>query len=513
MAQINLNPGADATLVAAAYRASMANVPKDLSGTFEAMAENYATTMGIVGEAWGEVAKVGGKLIGEAANNFIEGKKYQALGSLYQNEDGSKFLLEGTDYTDPKSGETTHVNGLNDIKKQIYETWTSGNPFSAENRAKRIKLKQDKNKLYSQIDELAIGYDNIATTLASKAYSEGAMNSNIGDARLLTAIGAMRSSRGTAENGDYVKAGHDKYGDLVLTLFDKDDNLIKVNADDPNSANISIRSADINDIIITKVPEAKDNFYKFTDNMRVFGTQKGTSWNNIETRYMSNIESLVGDSNSLQYMLHEKRLYNKEESCAKDIAGGNGGSITSANIFGMLGNKLPTDAQGNELPVDVMADGNPKLTKEDFMGAKGAANYSKIVSALTNKRNNYYDEDVTREVFLDWAKLQGKDAFDYGTKFRSDDTTTLSKTQQGQITTISSGLKRGKPFTHSLQGGDLSITIDPINKTITQKSRNDEEKIEEIYIDPQKFIDVLLKSPASYDATKLFGKEWFKTLK
>ena len=37
---VNLNPGADATLVQAAYAAAMANVPKDLSGTFEAMAEN-----------------------------------------------------------------------------------------------------------------------------------------------------------------------------------------------------------------------------------------------------------------------------------------------------------------------------------------------------------------------------------------------------------------------------------------------------------------------------------------
>ena len=55
---MSLNPGADPTLVAAAYRASMANVPKDLSGTFEALATNYAATMKTVGETWAEVAKV-----------------------------------------------------------------------------------------------------------------------------------------------------------------------------------------------------------------------------------------------------------------------------------------------------------------------------------------------------------------------------------------------------------------------------------------------------------------------
>ena len=52
---INLNPGADATLVAAATRAAMANVPKDLSGTFEALAKSYDETMKSVAESWGSV--------------------------------------------------------------------------------------------------------------------------------------------------------------------------------------------------------------------------------------------------------------------------------------------------------------------------------------------------------------------------------------------------------------------------------------------------------------------------
>ena len=82
---INLNPGADPTLVNAAYRAAMANVPKDLSRTFEALATNYANTMQTVGQAWAGVAKIGAGYLKEAAGNFIEGKKYEALGSLYQN--------------------------------------------------------------------------------------------------------------------------------------------------------------------------------------------------------------------------------------------------------------------------------------------------------------------------------------------------------------------------------------------------------------------------------------------
>ena len=42
---INLNPGADATLVGAAYRAAMADTPGDYSDTLEGAADSYTKTM------------------------------------------------------------------------------------------------------------------------------------------------------------------------------------------------------------------------------------------------------------------------------------------------------------------------------------------------------------------------------------------------------------------------------------------------------------------------------------
>ena len=52
---VNLNPGADATLVQAATNAAMANVPKDLSQMFQAQTENYRKTMESVGESYGNI--------------------------------------------------------------------------------------------------------------------------------------------------------------------------------------------------------------------------------------------------------------------------------------------------------------------------------------------------------------------------------------------------------------------------------------------------------------------------
>ena len=45
---VNLNPGADATLVQAAYAASMANVPKDLSPIYKQMGDSYQLAAVIV---------------------------------------------------------------------------------------------------------------------------------------------------------------------------------------------------------------------------------------------------------------------------------------------------------------------------------------------------------------------------------------------------------------------------------------------------------------------------------
>ena len=89
---INLNPGADPTLVSAAYRAAMANVPKDLSGTFEAMAKNYAVTMQTLGAVWGGVAKNITGVAKEAIDRAVEVKNYEARGLKYQNKDGVIYI-------------------------------------------------------------------------------------------------------------------------------------------------------------------------------------------------------------------------------------------------------------------------------------------------------------------------------------------------------------------------------------------------------------------------------------
>ena len=136
---ISLNPGADTTLVTAATRAALANVPKDLSGTFEALASNYATTMQSVANSWSEVTKKVGEVGRAAIGQAVVNLENRAMVAGISNKTNTTFL----------------VDGLQEIKTSIYDTWrlrnedgTANNPLSALNRSKRIDARQQRDKYF-----------------------------------------------------------------------------------------------------------------------------------------------------------------------------------------------------------------------------------------------------------------------------------------------------------------------------------------------------------------------------
>ncbi len=80
---MNMDIRADQSLVAAAYRMGMANVPKDLSRTFEKMAESYDRTMKQVAATWSEVGQSVGELGLQAAKKAIKNENLNIKGDNY----------------------------------------------------------------------------------------------------------------------------------------------------------------------------------------------------------------------------------------------------------------------------------------------------------------------------------------------------------------------------------------------------------------------------------------------
>ena len=72
---INLNPGADSTLVRQATRAAMANIPADQSAIHKRISGAYAKEAKARGEMWGKAVKVVGDIGSELVKKAKQDKK------------------------------------------------------------------------------------------------------------------------------------------------------------------------------------------------------------------------------------------------------------------------------------------------------------------------------------------------------------------------------------------------------------------------------------------------------
>tara|TARA_Y100001938_G_C8080148_1_gene428542 strand:- start:10 stop:1935 length:1926 start_codon:yes stop_codon:yes gene_type:complete len=382
---INLNPGADPTLVNAAYRAAMANVPKDLSGTFEAMAKNYAVTMQTLGAVWGGVAKNIAGVAKEAIDRAVEVKNYEARGLKYQNKDGVSFLTDS----------------LDNIKNELYGTWT-GDPFSRESRAERIRLRQKRDKIFGQIDMLDAGVSSLGDVLTSGQFDEQATGLN--NMRFVNAAQAFSTSSGKTKEGDYLVPSYDENDDITLTLYDKTGKAV---AKDDGSF-ITHKPNEIDGLLVRDNPQLLGSGNKLFENLETQGYKYGGEYSFAGKKFRRGMGELVKNGNNLHNAMN-KDFYHLDRSFMDDLTSPDG-SVTSASIFGMLNNKLPVDSEGNPLPITDSNDSGG-IDAGDFASEE---NMLLLQTALTDKTSKYYDEDVTRDVFLDWAEMQGEAAFNYG---------------------------------------------------------------------------------------------------
>ena len=90
---INLNPGADPTLVTAATRAGLAAAPQDYSGTFENVALNYQQTMMATSKMWGSVIEAAG-VAALAIDKYIKGPQKSPQTEDLLGTDAGKLIFD-----------------------------------------------------------------------------------------------------------------------------------------------------------------------------------------------------------------------------------------------------------------------------------------------------------------------------------------------------------------------------------------------------------------------------------
>ena len=434
---INLNPGADATLVAAATRAAMANVPKDLSETFESVAESYDNMMQSIGEAYGKAVKetvtLGKSVIKDAIaddQNITKGDFYAFTRDIdvpgplteeqQEGEPGWSVTPDPSD--DPKTSikktqTTTIGDELRRIRNEMYKTGPLGIALTAEDKKKKYALQQEKDQLLSQLAVL----DN-----AENFSNESLMNGTVdlkatGKLNLVAkkALTAYKTKSGIIQDGPYkgYKAvlGKDENDKLVFKLQDSKgafvtgmdldgelttsgDEAYSIPVDDMSSIlNKSISKEDLN--AVTKI--FRDEMTSRTD------TYAG---NILANKLAPHVES----EDNLHALMY-RGLGDNATSFADDLSTP---SETSATIFSSLG-EIKLKQMGA-----VDADNDGDIDKDDFLGDGKTAeqieiatnNYKKIRQAILDKTNNTYDEETTRSLFLDYAKGVGEKMWQYSRK-------------------------------------------------------------------------------------------------
>ena len=264
MAKINLNPGADATLVTAATRAGMGNIPGDYSKIFERAAKSYGETMEAQSQMWSDVGKIAGIVGADMVRNANEFIDYRIkAGGL--NPDSHAFL----------------VNELEELKQAQKDLGLFPGVFGdKETRQRKRELKIEQKNLFAEIDLAAESIKSGAEAIAAGTYDASLFT---GDAELVNAIiKSNLKDRITASGYQAVLSRDEKTEELMFTLLDKNG---KPELDPVSNKPRTMTMKEFNKSIATNVKDTKN----------VVGNSLSTFENEIATLGQTSKSAVVSD--------------------------------------------------------------------------------------------------------------------------------------------------------------------------------------------------------------------------
>ena len=393
---INLNPGADATLVQAAYAASMANVPHDLSPIYKQMGDSYQVAMQSVGESFSEVAKQIGQIGGIAVKNAIHNANMKARGIYHQG----------------KYGTTIFMDKLRDIKermKAVSYGWT----LNPEKKGEYLALKDEKDRLFAQIEMLGN-----AETFSDDALINGTFSGNAtGKANMIFKAALQKQGEIIEDHDDPTYNGYRvaidfrKNGDLFFTLMNPQgvavthedaDGVLMTDGDKPMTVDIN----NINNVLIKENLSAKTAINKLFQDEISFGKLHKTKFRT--NRFRNDLDGVLSDEETTHYLMHES-LGNLEGSFASDL---NKQSTFSAELYGSMAQIAVNEG------MDIKDTDKVKgLSAGDFANEE---NYKIVRNAILNKTSKHYDINNTKNIFKEWLVRGGSDQHAYGTSLRTD---------------------------------------------------------------------------------------------
>ena len=357
---------ADATLVAAATRAAFANVPKDLSGIFNNMADAY--TKGMNQLATG-VATAGLGIASAVSTARAEAKKQDEL-----VQSGGKYF-EGQTETLQKQ--------LEDIKEERKAIRGETGFLSKDRREQMRANRRKEDKIYASLAQI----DNVMQE-AKSSFIEGGLDhimmgedSNNFFSTFFAGGGEVKNAKG--EVIGKTKIDFDENGDEVISFLDADGKVKLNKYGKPMQGDVEF----VKDLMVMKDPKTKEQTAKITQLLYNTGKGGGAWDENTQNQLRNNLGDLINER-TVGSMLREK-FGTQKQSFFDALTTVN--TKESAQMFNLLNNQF----QFTDKSLDVDGDGDIDAT--DFK--KDA---TKFINVLTDKTHPNYDPSATKQAYIDF---------------------------------------------------------------------------------------------------------------
>tara|TARA_R100001510_G_scaffold57506_1_gene65858 strand:+ start:101 stop:1939 length:1839 start_codon:yes stop_codon:yes gene_type:complete len=430
----NLNPGADTTLVAAATKAAMANVPKDLSGTFEAMSASYEKTMSTIGASFKQAAFNIGKMGGQAAKTALYNRQQdnkgfameilvekeilgpktneQATEASKKEEEGALITTDPTD--DPTGGvgtntvKTTIGDELKNIRKELFDLYLKTDPESRKRKAglrnKRDQFRNDIKFLENAdnfSDELLTSNNaDLKTTGEFNLFMKQAMNA------YKTKTGKINDPKSDYHDFEAVLT-RDENDKLAFMFKNADGEFITGKDDDLKPTSVKGKKPFVltmdktNSLIKTKLDATTtNNINKAFNDLEKRGANAGTEY--MGDQFVNRLRPLFENEDNLHKLIRTP-MGDNATSLEHNL---NNPSAESAEIFASLSSTTMQKMLDEGYITDT---GEKGITKEDFIGsAVAVSNYKKVKNAILDPDNDFYDQQNTTQIALDHVKRTGE---------------------------------------------------------------------------------------------------------
>ena len=231
--------GTDATLVNAAYKAAMANVPKSLQPVYDQIGKSFEKGMSALGDGLGQLAKSAGTIGAALIEKQKEEEEDTGVTKSYENDtdftspedpttdpdEKTPSTFESTQKHTDSSGNTVdfEINSLDDELAKINKELRSLAPIIGSSELKGDERKKARRALKERRDNI---YESAKSyEVSSKLIGEYLKPENfvINPERITEAnfLRALKNNGSPLGDGSRALKGYDKKGNIIFSYVDK----------------------------------------------------------------------------------------------------------------------------------------------------------------------------------------------------------------------------------------------------------------------------------------------------